>query len=468
MDYRRRELLGVLGAGIGLAGCLSRGDRDGTAGPTENTTGDRTVRSQTDPTDDRAADAAQSERSGPPARIAGTTDRILDELAWFASDYPAAIEAYRRAGERVLDRVADAGETVPLTPRAVARLDGEVDRPRSDRGWPYDVWWDGGDQLWRYVPVDWQSPDEAHADATPLSAAEIDRLRDAADAFADTIETELQPHFWGADSESRFATETVDTIEQFSEQGDAAMVVAGLVRLDRHYRTATGAQYVDANLSDDPIRNRLADFLSAPDVEDAPVPPLFEIDYRGRFDHTAFAYSRSVGYGRIEALNRAEPTATIDGSTRDPSGPRLQNVADGVSVGCGRVDRCYLIVSAWTLPASSYYSARLPSETIFLQRYSDADAARTASQRLFGRSGVARLEDTSAVRIGDVDWTPIRFPFDGEPWYAAFRRFGRHLVVAGVARRPLVHRSEATTGRDWMFPLELTWVGSLSSVETGS
>ncbi len=475
MDNQRRVFLQALGAGLGLAsaGCLARGPtqqapdgrgnetRQGTTQPAETTAAQTTVSEQ--PEADAADRAANAEEA---PQLAATTERIMDEMAWFADEYSNALEAYKEAGDAVTSAVSEVGEMVPLTDQDVRRLDGEIDRPRMDQGWPWDIWWEKGEKRWRRVPIDWQDPSEEQSDERPLAAPAIERLRDETQTFADTFEAEFEPHFTGAKKERRFATDTIDTIATFSERNDTAMVVAGLVRLYQHYQTITGAAYVNANLSDDPIRNRLAEYLAAPGVGNASVPPLFEFEYRGQSTHAAFAHARSVSDDRAEALYQAEPAMTIDGSARVADGVTLQDAVDALEVSAGRVDRCYLIVSEWKNKGSGYYSAQLPSQTVFVQRYGDVKTAAAAKQRLFERNGVTRAE-SSSVQIGDgesLPWDSLFFQHDGETWYAAFRRIGRHLVIVGVARRPLEHRGGEDANREWTAPLELSWIRTGASL----
>lgn len=448
---RRRTVLGLLGSalGAGTAGCLGRA-QEAIGSESPNQDSEHTTAGH----DDEAAAAAQSTDD---EDLAEATDRIMDELAWFANDYPVALREYRAAGEDLLDTVREVGESVPLTRGDVDRLDGRVDRPRIDQGWPYDVWWDDDERLWRYVPIEWDDPDPDADREPPIDVSALDRLRDATDAFADTIETEFEPHFLGAKKERRFGHETIDEMERFADRDDAAMVIAGLVRLYRHYETVIGRRYINEHLSNDPIENRLTEFLEAPD-HDVGTPPLFEVDYRGQNGLVAFAHPSTVGTARRNELYRADPVQTIDGSTWRADEIALQDAVDGLSVGDGRVDSCYLVVNRWDrVDTAGYYSERLPSGTIFVQRYGDATASEAATESLLGRDGVAVVDPETGV--GEWNgWTPIRFRFESEPWYGLLRVAGRHVLAAGIARRPFEHRTQEIIGEDWEIPLELAWI----------
>lgn len=458
MVHRRRSLLRTLGVGVGLgvAGCLTRGASEDES---DTSTVERSTEQRVEETDDRSTPRAaeDDERTDAERQLAATTDRIMDELAWFAGEYEGAIDAYREAGQQVVTAVSEVGETVPLTGQDVRRLDGEIDRPRMDRGWPYDVWWDEGEKRWRRTGIDWQDPTE-DPETPPLDSGDVDRLRDEVQAFADAFAEQLTPQFTGAQKERQFGVDTLDVIDRYNDLGDTAMVVAGLVRLFEHYETVTGATYVAENLSENPIRNRLAGYLASPLVRETGLSPLFELDYRGRNDHTAFSHSRSPDVNITEALYEADPVGSIDGATREPGQLRLQDAVEPLSVAANREDRCYCVVTGLQGQSPESYTADLPSQPIFVQRYRDDDSAVEARGQLFARDGVARTGRSGIAFPGNdrLEWTPIRFQYSGELWYALFRHVGRHLIVAGVGRRPLEHRGEVTT--NWRSLLSLTWL----------
>ena len=438
MGYNRRTLLELVGAGVGLV----------TVG------------------------SAQADQLRPPTafteqRTRQVADGVMNELSWFASEYDDAIDAFRSAAETVLETVSEHGETVQLSDTVVERLDGEVAQPRLDRGWPYDIWWDEGERRWRYVDIDWQQPTDEVTDETPLSESAVADLEAVTAEFVDTFETELEPHFSGAAEEESFAVETLDTIGEFNERGDIAMVVAGLVRLYEHYEALSSATYVDESLSENPIRNRLAEAMESPASVDTT--PLFEVDYRkrGGDSHLAFVYDDGVGQARREELYDSEPLATIDGSADATGGTRLQDVVAELDVSTGREDRCYVLVNEWTSPSANYYTDELTSQPIFVQRYESETAASDAAAQLLGRSDITPASvDVELGATAPDAWTPIYFPHEGQPWSAALRRSGRHLLVVGVARRPFQQRDEETVGGDWTAPLQLAWIWA-SEVSSG-
>jgi len=390
----------------------------------------------------------------------------MDELAWFANDYSTAIDRFRAASEGVLSTISEQGETVQLTKSTVKRLDGEVDRPRLDRGWPYDIWWEKGKRRWRYVNIDWQRPTNDQIDGAPLSETAVSNLREATTAFLDTFEAELDPHFYGLAQERSFATNTIDTISGFNERDDIAMVVAGLVRLYQHYQALSSVSYIESAFSEAPITNQLAEYLESP-VEGRQI-PLFEVDYRQSrgAGHRAYVYRNSVADDRQAELNHAKPLKTIDGSTKSSGDSELslQEVVRELDVSAGRVDRCYVLVNEWTSPSSSYYTEELPSQSVFVQRYESESVAREARDQLMNRSDIMAAIGVD-VRLGEPGtalWTPIYFPYRRAPWSGALRQVGRHLLVAGVSRRPFQHRIQEIIGEEWARPLELSWVWSES------
>ncbi|WP_324663861.1 hypothetical protein [Haloarcula sediminis] len=451
MGYNRRSVLGLLGASVGL-GAVGAARH---SSPAQSGVADQQRTQSADVVARQADDGeADTDGDGESSGLAQRTEDVMDELSWFAGEYDDAIGALRDSAESVLAAISDHGGTVQLSDTAVERLDGETDRPRLDRGWPYDIWWDEGERRWRYADVDWQRPTDEVTDETPLSESAVADLRAETGAFADTFVAELRPHFSGLAAEAQFATETMDTIAAFNDRGDIAMVVAGLVRLYEHYEALSSAAYVEESLSDDPIRNRLAGYLDSPGR--TATTALFEVDYRGQSGdiHRSFVYDDSVDQSRRDELYDGEPLATIDGSTDDPDGTRLQDAVSELSVSTDRVDRCYALVNEWDRPDDGYYSEELTSQPIFVQRYTSATAASDVYDRLMGRSDIDRVAVEVALGASDPDaWTPIYFPHEGQPWSAAMRQVGRCLLVAGVARRPFQQRDA-----DWIEPIELAWI----------
>jgi len=450
MGAKRRTVLRVLGLGavFGTTGAAGRellSEQDPEPAPAQQA-------SQSQP-------AQQTESESTPPALATRTTEILDELSWFATEYDDAIRAYRDAAKSVRTTVSEHGETIQLSESDVDRLDGRSDQPRIDEGWPYDIWWDEGERRWRYVDIDWQRPRDEVTDDQPLPDSAITELRSVTNAFIDTLATELDPHFSGIAEERAYAADTINSINRFNDRGDTAMVVAGLVRLSQRYSAIDSAAYVETALSANPIRNRLAGFLQSSISRGSP--PLFEVEYRqGRAKpHSAFVYADTVGQARRDELYDGEPLETIDGSTGGVGGLRLQNVVGALKYETNRVDRCFVLVSEWNRPSNGYYSATLPSESVFVQRYTTGAAAGDAQAALFEREDIATVPASFPLGGGDR-WTTIRFPFRGEPWHAALRQVGRHIIVAGVARRPFEHRSSG-----WAAPLELSWVRVASSDE---
>lgn len=468
MDSHRRHVLGVLGSGlgVGLAGCLSRAEADGSGRP--GSVAD--AGSQQAVASDVAGGDGDSD-------LARTTDRIMDELAWFATEYTDAIRAYRAAGEDVLEVVREVGATVPLTPADVDRLDGEFDRPAIDQGWPYDydtaVSWDEDERLWRYIDVDWPDPDPDAAGEPPLTDEDLERLREVTHAFAETFEAELEPHFHGAKKERAFADEAIEVLERFTEYEDTAMVVAGLLRLYHHYDTLTGAEYVEEHLSSDPIQNRLIEFLTPAGV-DTSLPVLYEVAYDGQTSqsHSAFAYGRDIDDSLPRDLKAADPMSSIDGATPDPSPITLSEAVSPLEARDSLVDSAFLLSNLWTPfdRSDRYYPAELEAQGIVVHRYEDEGAAETAFDRISTDLGTY-LGDVSFGSGSTNRWNRIRYGFNGEPWYTAGRRTGRHVLIVAPAKRPFEHRQADINRRpslfddgtaEWKAPLAVSWIWSVA------
>jgi len=446
MTHKRRGLLRLISAGVGF----------GASGSTHS----GRVR-ESMPESDVALQQATESEAGAVPELSGRTDDVMDELSWFATEYDDAVENFRRAAGAVLTEISGHGEAIQLTDTAVDRLDGRTDRPRFDRGWPYDIWWEKGERRWRYADIDWQRPTDAVSDETPIRASAVDDLRTVTEEFATTFKTNFDPHFSGASRKKRFATEMLDTIERFNDRGDIAMVVAGLVRLYERYEALSSDTYIEGSLSEAPIRNRLAEYLES--TVSTSTTPLFEVEYRSDSDggdtHLAFVYDDSVDPDRRDELYDSEPLATIDGSTGDTRGMRLQDVVGELSVDTNRIDHCYVLVNEWSRPSANYYSEELTSQPIFVQRYESATAASEAYDQLLDHEDITpAMENVRLGEPGTEPWTGLYFPYESQPWSAAVRRTGRHLFVAGVARRPLQHRRQDIGDGDWTDPLRLAWI----------
>jgi hypothetical protein len=118
-----------------------------------------------------------------------------------------------------------------------------------------------------------------------------------------------------------------------------------------------------------------------------------------------------------------------------------------------------VLVNEWERPRSNYYSDELSSQSIFVQRYESETAASDAYGGLLDRDDITRASvDVRLGETGTEAWTGMYFPHEGQPWSAVMRQSGRHLFVAGAARRPLQQRDEDVVGDDWTDPLRLSWV----------
>ncbi|EMA59129.1 hypothetical protein C469_10881 [Halorubrum lipolyticum DSM 21995] len=146
--------------------------------------------------------------------LAAATRNVVDDVVWFATEYPSAVETYRNAIREVV---------------------AEVDAVR----------------------------DAVDADDA-VTAEMADRLDEAGRAAAETAADALEPHFH---PRSRIVSRTerhVEVLREFGPRGDVDRFLEELSRMRRGFAAVGTATYVDEAFSREPIHNRLLNRLLYP------------------------------------------------------------------------------------------------------------------------------------------------------------------------------------------------------------
>lgn len=238
----RREL--VVAAGALAGGCLS--GESNVRYPTERSNDGGELLAQ-----ERTATPTEKRRQNP--RLAARTERIYDELRWFATEYDAMLDAYLGAVDR----------SVATVERVVAQ--GEINRNTIDAI-------------------------ESTIEGSLLSV----------------IAERVEPHF----AVEGYVTDHVDThlrvTRTFAARGDIDRAQEELARLRAFLDGLGRSTFVGRQLSVNPVRNRLLATLRGPETR----PALFEL-YEHRSGFRTYAYGGPSGRLRGDAFDDAT-TSTYD------------------------------------------------------------------------------------------------------------------------------------------------------------
>lgn len=362
MQRTRRGLLGVgAAAAAGLSGCLGvQGvEYPDAAAPTVDDEPDGDGGDEPDETvDDGDTDRVPNEV------LATATRNVVDDVVWFASEYPSAVETYQQAVRTVVAEIdavseaADAGDTVRV---------GMADR----------------------------------LEAVGLAAADT-----AADA--------LGPHFH---PRSRLASRTerhVEKLRTFAPRGDVDRFLEELSRMRRGFAGMATGLYVDAAFSRDPIHNRLLNRLLDPlprdteEREEILDDAFVELALANR----GFATVARETYDTDEYDRARIPTlygTAFDGTRRRELRARLGPIPRSEA----RTEELFVAFAtrpeASNPPSETFtgWTHELDGVTLYVQRYPNA---RTASERLEAALADAATEGRAPI---DPDATAAGSDFSG-------------------------------------------------------
>ena len=400
MPAERRDVLRLCGVGLvgAVAGCA---DAEGVH---IDDTGEPPASEPTpEPTPSGEPDAPEP-LEGPVADLAEATRQVVDEAAWFATEYDGAIDEYTGALDRAIETVLQLENT------------------------------------------------------TSITEADIDRLEGVMNHVEETVGTHIEPHFRLRRRIQQRNERAITRVERFGERGDRPAVEDELESLRGFYERLRGLRFRQRNLSRSPIRNRLVTFMAAEgtdtdDEDDDVHDTLFEFRYLNpiRFIDGRRALSGHQLRARVHterAVARrdgprilGDPAASPAGSTRwSPTYTFAERFAP-VAVDEDRIDELEVVINDWSEYTGSprgVYTDRFRSWPVYIQRYEDREAATAARSSLL--DGPVFLEPDRGTALGAVDWAQARYRLDGHVMYALFKQFAEFVVVVAPARTPIEDR----------------------------
>ena len=406
MPAERRDVLRLGGVSLvgALSGCLS------TEGVYINRPSDESTPEPTPEDDGNGADGddGPDPLEGPIGSLAEATRRVVDEAAWFGTTYDDVYDDYTNALDRAVETIL---------------------------------------QL---------------ENMTAISESDLERLEDVTTHVEEAIETGLEPHFELASRVRSYNDRAIERVERFGERGDRPALNGELESLREYYERLRGLFFRQENLSKDPIRNRLVEFMAAgdPDREDEDDPvhdTLFEFRYLSPIRYVGemrygIRYLRGVRFrarahtefaveDRDDPELLGDPAASPAGSTRWEPTYTFSERFEPVAVPEDRRDELEVVVNDWADYDGGplgVYTEQFVSWPIYVQRYDDFEAAAAARDSLL--DGRVFLEPDRTVELGDLEWQQARYLLDGEVVYALFKQFGEFVIVVAPARTPVEDR----------------------------
>ncbi|WP_251330037.1 hypothetical protein [Haloplanus pelagicus] len=400
MDWTRRALLA--GTALGFSGCLSAG-RSNVTYPetaTETAVDEPLVDAETATPDDEERKPQRTETTVPNPQLATEVEQVYGEIEWFATDYDASIETYRRT---------------------LGHAMATVQRVR---------------------------------DAAEFDASSLELVRRATDRAIATAQVELGGHF-GIPGQMRDEIDAhVETIRRFGSRGDLDRIDVELERLYDYLEGIRSDLFVRRVLSDRQIDARLYRHLhddtpdstdDGDDEDDEALPGLFEIYHSAEY--------AGYAYGGPRYIER-EPFGDDAGNDENEGLEllaRQRTHFDAVSEPAGRTGFAYLVSYAIP-PAESQPTDFDPLDydhtSLFVQRYDDVTAAGDAVGTLFD-TGVGR---EGVYSFGRDRWHRVYYDADGDVTYAFLIQAGPFVLVAA----PSEVAWEERVG--WTDPLDRVWL----------
>ena len=373
----------------------------------------------------------------PPREFLERTRTVMDEIAWFGTEY-------ERTRRRFLLAVKPVQEVV-------ARLREQYENTESD----------------------------------------VAELRSKTNTLAAFVTEELAPHF---DVEMRLRNGENAFVRDFAaavEQNDKAAEQDALGRLAVFYDRVTSESYVEQNLSASPIEEPLHGDLQAGGegklIFGVSYPPgdnfvtqTFSDEYSDQtrdsarpHTHTfrsgqqivAHAHTYDAGHSITDHTNE-RPDGLIytfsEGSVdilKDTKAwrervadyePEYTNVFDAVVAREGRVDHAYVMANTYVTKTDS--EKQFGSRPIFIQRFEDEQAAVVARETLLSTT----LGEEGTTTLAGREWTRVFYDYDGPNLYANLLQVGEFILVTSVSPKP--HRNRGETDQ-WPAQLKGSWLG---------
>lgn len=376
LDRREALRLGVAATAL-TGGCVAR---DTGRRPEPAPDGDVGARTEvgpeetTTPTETPTATPAPA----PNPELADRTGRLVGEVTWLATEYPAAVDRAQAA----LREARDAGVAL--------RTEAEV------------------------------------------SLAETRRLRRTLREQVAVVESAFAPHFGLHNLLRRRMEGFGGTIERFARRGDDDRVREELDRLIQYLEGVASDRFYEESLPRQPINNVAVRYARRGEfVPTAPL--LFQVrDVNTGFD--AYAYETRPEAPTPYDLDRP---AVSDAETRGllrlfaplrvrrgRSRETIVAFTEGETSGPGEVAGEPLVFGTQSPAVGT-------DRTAYVQTYDSVAAARRGAALAGARVGTDEFGESPTL-VGNTVWNRVYYTFDGDVTYAYFTRAGRHLLVTGV------------------------------------
>lgn len=372
LDRRGALRLGVLATALS-GGCVARdaGGRpepapDGDAGARTEVGGDASTDTRT-PT----ATPTATPRPTPNPELATRTGRLVGEVVWLATEYPAAVARTQTALRAARESAA------------TLRSEAEV------------------------------------------SLGEAQQLRRELRRRVATVESALAPHFGFHNVLGRRTEGFAGTVERFARRGDDDRVREELTLLIRYLEGVASDQFYRESLPRQPINNVTVRYARVGEF-DAAAPMLFQIrDVNTGFD--AYAYETRPEAPTPYDLSRP---AVSDAETR-----RLLRLYAPLRVRRARTRETVVAFREGSTGEGPTFGTADPAvgtdRTAYVQTYASVGAAARAAAQVAARTGTDEFGQ-NPTQLGDSVWNRVYYTAGGDVQYAYFTRAGRHLLVTGT------------------------------------
>lgn len=371
MDESRRTVLAAIAGLTGLAGC---GDSGVSYPGDETTTATTDTTATSTPTEEpTTTDEPPTTTTPPVPALDRRTSAIAAEIDWFGSRYPPTLDRYHS-----------------LCDQAIATIE-QVRR------------------------------------SSTLTDPQLQKVRTASRGAADFFDVELEPHF---DVYGPVPGPHLEEISRFARRGDIDRAHEELAELLTHFKQVSSALFVNAELSRNPITDRLYDLLTVGSD------PRLLVGFR---QHTTrfegWAYPRIPSdFSKLTYAGRNADHRTVTAPTTTPD-----RRTDLVSMTLNRV------------PASVRWERdSMPAVPLLLQQFESPDAARDAYEDVVETA----VSVESNTTVGETTWDDVYYYHDGDIWYAYLRLVGSTVLTLAPSRTPWDERASteaAILQRSWLW-----------------
>jgi hypothetical protein len=326
---------------------------------------------------DTATETETATATATPAPNRALTERtrnVVEEIAWFGTQYPTAMKRMQRA---------------------MATIEKEAKR--------------------------------YHETKSNVTVPQARTLRRFVEEQVAVVEDALAPHF-GLHNRIRKRTEShTGTILRFARRGDTDRVHEELVRLANYANGFKTDLFVEESLPRQPITNILIRYSRAgPYDPDAPL--LFQVrDVDSGFD--AYGYETHPEGSSQYTLYRPAVSAADE--------RHVLRAYEPIRVSRNRTRETIVSFTQGVPERPRPFGSFAPEvgldRTVYVQRYSSDRAARAAATLALGRVGVDEFSDQPSV-VGDSQWSRVFYQYDGDVLYTYLTRAGPFILTTGATR----------------------------------